>query len=96
MNNHSTPFSSKFFGLGAAVCVLAMIFSAQVEDAFKAKRDPEATRQELLAKTLDRQLDAEARDKAAAQICGNAGWKLSKDEKSIICIPRRGKPYTAQ
>jgi hypothetical protein len=96
MTDHNTPFASKFFGLGAAVCVLALIFSAQVEDALKTKRDPEATRQELLAKTLDRQLDAEARDAAAAQICGNAGWRLSKDEKHVECVPRRGKPYTAQ
>ena len=92
MNNHSTPFASKFFGLGAALLVAALIFGAQVDDATKAPKDPEKTRQEI----INSMLKAQADDKLAAKICGNAGWRLSKDEKHVECIPRRGKPYTAQ
>ena len=31
---------------------------------------------------------------SAQHICGNATWKLSRDGKTLTCIPRHGKAYT--
>lgn len=51
----------------------------------------------LATYALMAQLDQPKREeKVAANVCGNAGWKFAKDGKTIICIPRHGKPYTAK
>jgi hypothetical protein len=45
---------------------------------------------------FDLQLEVEIREASAQAICGNAGWRMSDNNKTFTCIPRQGKPYAVK
>lgn len=95
--NHAA--SARFFGVCAALLILwAYVLVAWLDAPVKESQysDSAVAKRLLVEAALDRQLEAERREEAAQEYCGNAGWKISEDNKTLTCIPRKGKPYKNQ
>ncbi len=83
--------------LTTTIAVLGVLFLYAIADRIDHPMpDPKVERNNLLHIALDSSLDEAARAVAAQEFCGNAGWKFSEKPFGLVCIPRRGKPYTAK
>lgn len=84
-----------FYGIAGALAITIMLAVTTTMDerdnAPSASNNYQLLREAILEAVKDPQTDKETREAFAQAYCGNAGYVLT--EKSLTCIPKRGKKY---